>query len=250
MTDNSVSKRAIALVTGANKGIGRAIAEQLAQLGMMVLMGSRDPGRGAEAAEALRGAGYDAYAIALDVTAPDTIRAAAKTIEEQYGRLDVLVNNAGVSGDSRLLTPSEADVDLVRDVFEVNFFGVIAVTNAMLPLIRHSGAGRIVNVSSHVGSLAAMTDPEHYLSRLHGQAAYPPSKTALNSLTVQYAKELKPAGILINAVAPGGCATDFTKGMPVTRTAAEGAVIAVKLATLGPDGPTGGYFDDNGQVRW
>jgi NAD(P)-dependent dehydrogenase (short-subunit alcohol dehydrogenase family) len=250
MTGNDNNARVIALITGANRGIGRAIVEQLAQRDITVLLGSRDPERGAETARALQDAGYDAHPVTLDVTRPDTILAVAKAIDQAYGRLDILVNNAGIAGNSRLLKPSEADIDLVREVFETNFFGVIAVTNAMLPLLRRSAAARIVNMSSHVGSLATMTDPNHYMSQRRAQAAYPTSKTALNALTVQYAKELKPEGILVNAAAPGGCATDFTKGANLTRTAADGAVIVVRLATLGPDGPTGGYFDDDGPVRW
>lgn len=250
MTSNDNSARTIALVTGGNRGIGQAIVEQLAQLDMTVLLGSRDPERGAGVARILQDAGYDVHSVTLDVTRPDTVRAAAKVIDQKYGRLDILVNNSGISGNSQLLKPSEADIELLREVFETNFFGVVMVTNAMLPLLRCSAAARIVNMSSHVGSLASMTDPEHYMSKLRAQAAYPTSKTALNALTVQYAKELKDEGILVNAAAPGGCATDFTKGIPLTRTAAEGAAIVVRLATLGPDGPTGGYFADDGPVRW
>jgi NAD(P)-dependent dehydrogenase (short-subunit alcohol dehydrogenase family) len=250
MTESTAVERPIALVTGANKGIGKAIAEQLGALGMTVLIGSRDAARGAETERELRAAGYDAHSIVLDVTDQDTIRAAAKIIEDRYGRLDILVNNAGIAGNTSLLTPSQADLDLLREVFETNVFGVAAVTNAMLPLIRRSGAGRIVNMSSDVGSIAQMSDPEHYLSKIRPQAAYPTSKSALNALTVQYAKELRDDGILINAAAPGGCATDFTKGLNVTRTAAEGAQIVVRLATLDQAGPTGGFFNDNGPVRW
>lgn len=252
MTKNPLDKPIIALVTGANKGIGRSIAEQLGETGMTVLLGSRDHDRGATAEAELRAKGIDAHAVDLDVTKADSIRAAAKAIGDQFGRLDVLVNNAGVSGPSPRLAPSSADLDLVREVFEVNFFGVLAVTQAMLPLLRHSSAGRIVNISSEVGSLHAMSDPGHYMSKLPAQAAYPTSKTALNSLTVQFAKELRGENILVNAVTPGACATDFTKGLniDIPRTAADGAKIAVKLATVGPDGPTGGFFGDSGPVAW
>ncbi|GGK78344.1 SDR family oxidoreductase [Mangrovihabitans endophyticus] len=250
MTEGIHIKRPVALVTGANKGIGRAVAEQLGELGMTVLVGSRDAARGTHAERELRDAGHDAHAIPLDVTDPASVTAAAATIKQRFGRLDVLVNNAGIAGDSNRLKPSEADLDLLREVFETNVFAVAAVTNAMLPLMRRSAAGRIVNMSSDVGSIGQMSDPEHHLFKIRAQAAYPTSKSALNALTVQYAKELRDAGILINAAAPGGCATDFTKGLPVTRTAAEGARIVVKLATLGRDGPTGGFFNDNGTVRW
>lgn len=188
----------------------------------------------------------------LDITDAATIEAAADRIGDRFGRLDVLVNNAGISGSSGPTAPATADLDLVRRVFETNFFGVIAVTNAMLPLLSRSAAARIVNVSSGIGSLARMTDPEHYMSRLAGHAAYPPSKTALNALSVQYAKDLRERGILVNACTPGPCATDFTRhlGLPVTRTADDGAAIMVRLATLGADGPTGGFFDDDGVVPW
>ncbi|HEY7488382.1 MAG TPA: SDR family NAD(P)-dependent oxidoreductase [Streptosporangiaceae bacterium] len=239
----------IALITGANKGIGRAVAEQLAAHHLTVLVGSRDPRRGEEAAAAIRAGGGDAHPITLDVTDAATIQAAAKHIDDRFGRLDVLVNNAGISYRRG---PSLADLDQVRAVFETNVFGVIAVTNAMLPLLRRSPAGRIVNMSSHTGSLALMTDPGHYFSGLPASAAYPESKSALNALTVQYAKDLRDSGILVNAAAPGACATDFLKGLgrDVSRTAAQGAAIAVHLATLGPDGPTGGFFDDAGAVPW
>ncbi|MBF8190533.1 SDR family oxidoreductase [Nonomuraea sp. K274] len=242
MTENTT-----ALVTGANKGIGYEIAAALAQRGMTVLLGSRDRARGEQAAARLRAAGCDVRPVVLDVTDPATIEAAAARLS----RLDVLVNNAGISGPVGE-PPSATPAATVREVLETNVIGVILVTNAMLPLLRRSPAGRIVNVSSGVGSLAHHTDPGHYMSGLPGSATYPVSKTALNQLTVQYAKELRKDGILINAAAPGACATDFTKGLPftITRTAAEGAAVIVELATLGPDGPTGGFFDDDGAVPW
>jgi NAD(P)-dependent dehydrogenase (short-subunit alcohol dehydrogenase family) len=242
----------VALVTGANKGIGHAIARRLAGLGMTVLVAARDPRRGEDAAAVLRAAGGDAHPITLDVTGPATIKAAAAQVASRFGRLDVLVNNAGIPGTPGGQTPGAADLDVVRAVFETNFFGVIMVTDALLPLLRRSAAARIVNVSSGVGSLRHMTDPTHYMSKLPAAAAYPTSKTALNSLTVQYAKALAADHILVNAVAPGACATDFTQGLPfsITRTAAQGAEIAVRLATIGPDGPTGGFFDDDGPVPW
>lgn len=245
----------IALVTGANKGIGRAIAQRLAEVGMTVLIAARDARRGEDAAAALQAAGGDAHPITLDVTAPATIDAAAAQIATRFGRLDVLVNNAGISGRSDghgAQTPGAVDLGVVRAVFETNFFGVIMVTDALLPLLRRSSAARIVNVSSGTGSLHHMTDPAHYMSKLPGTVGYPVSKTALNALTVQYAKALASDHILVNAVAPGACATDFTKGLPypATRAAAQGAEIAVRLATTGPDGPTGGFFDDDGPVPW
>ena len=233
----------IALVTGANKGIGYQIAGQLANLGMTVLLGARD-----EQAREKAAAELGVHPLALDVTDTASVRAAAVAVEEQFGRLDVLVNNAGISG-GRAQTPSSADLDILRAVFEVNVFGVLNVTNAMLPLLRRSSAARIVNMSSSVGSLALLSDPASPFAQMGASAAYVPSKTALNSLTVQYAKELRGDGILVNLADPGHVATDLT-GFTGGRTPAQGAAIAVRLATLPADGPTGGYFNDDGVVPW
>jgi NAD(P)-dependent dehydrogenase (short-subunit alcohol dehydrogenase family) len=244
----------IALVTGANKGIGYAIADQLATgHGVTVLIGARDPGRGKRAAEALRARGGDVEAITLDVTGPATITDAAALIGRDYGRLDILVNNAGISGNRAAQRPGNVDLDNVRAIFETNLFGVIAVTEAMLPLLRKAASARIVNVSSGTGSLTWMTDPEHYFASLPGSAAYPVSKTALNMLTVQYAKTLAAENITVDAIAPGACATDFLSGITgrvITRTGEDGARIAVKLATAPSGGPAGGFFDDDGRVPW
>jgi NAD(P)-dependent dehydrogenase (short-subunit alcohol dehydrogenase family) len=238
----------VALVTGANKGIGREIAALLAGRGMTVLLGARDRGRGEEAAAALRAAGGEVHAVALDVTDASTVRAAAERIEERFGRLDVLVNNAGIAGN-RGQPPSESELASVRAVFETHYFGVILVTNAMLPLLRRSPAPRIVNVSSGLGSLAAQSDLDGPLAQVPPSAGYEPSKTALNALTVQYAKELRKDNVLVNAANPGWCATDLNNHAGY-RTPAQGAAIAVHLATLGPDGPTGGFFSDDGPVPW
>ena len=246
----------VALVTGANKGIGRAAAGQLAALGMTVLLGARDPQRGEEAAAALRAAGGDAHAVTLDVTDPTTIQEAAKQAEERFGHLDVLINNAGISGSGQVSpedaydqVPSSVDLDMVRAVFETNVFGVIAVTNAMLPLLRRSPAPRIVNVSSHAASLTITSDPDGPFAALLPSAAYAPSKTALTALTVQYANELRKDGILINAAAPGYVDTDSNNHTGVL-TVAQGAAVLVRLATLGADGPTAGFFSEEGPVPW
>jgi NAD(P)-dependent dehydrogenase (short-subunit alcohol dehydrogenase family) len=238
----------IALVTGANRGIGRAIAEQLAARGATVLVTGRDLGRCAEVAATI---GPQAHPVLLDVTVQSSVEAAASVVRQRFGRLDVLVNNAGVSGRPGM-APSPADLDEVQTVFDTNVFGVIRVTSAMLPLLRHSPGGRIVNVSSSVGSMTRMSDPTHYFAALPAMASYPPAKSALNSLTVQYAKELRGTGILVNAADPGACATDFTRalGYKIDRTAAQGAAIAVHLALLPADGPTGGLFNDDGAVPW
>jgi NAD(P)-dependent dehydrogenase (short-subunit alcohol dehydrogenase family) len=238
MTENK-----IALVTGANKGIGYEIAAQLAALGMTVVIGARDENRRTAAADAL-----GVESVALAVTDQASARAAAADIDNRFGRLDVLVNNAGITGGS-YDTPSKIDLDIVRSVFDTNYFGVMTVTNAMLPLLLRSSAPRIVNMSSTVGSFASMTDSDGPLGSMPASATYPPSKTALNALTVQYAKELAKDGVLVNAVCPGYCATDLN-GHQGFRTPAQGAAIAVELATIGSDGPTGGFFDDNGTVAW
>jgi NAD(P)-dependent dehydrogenase (short-subunit alcohol dehydrogenase family) len=189
------------------------------------------------------------YPIALDVTDPASVTAAAAYVQERFGRLDVLVNNAGITGGRSGQAPATADLDLVRNVLETNVFGVMRVTNAMLPLLLRSAAPRIVNMSSTVGSLAGMSDPDNAMAELPPSAGYPPSKTLLNAMTVQYAKELRKSGVLVNVACPGFCATDLNNHRGY-RTAAQGAAIAVRLATLGPDGPSGGFFDDDGPVAW
>jgi NAD(P)-dependent dehydrogenase (short-subunit alcohol dehydrogenase family) len=240
----------IALVTGANKGIGREIAAQLAERGATVLLAARDARRRGEAVATLRAAGGDVHPLALDVADPASAAAAAAEVERRVGRLDVLVNNAGISGGAAQV-PGAVDLDVIRSVFATNVLGVIAVTEAFLPLLRQSAAARIVNLSSSVGSLARMSDPAYYFARMPAALAYPPSKSALNQVTVQYAKALWPEGILVNAADPGPCATDFTAGIPgVMRTAASGAAIAVRLATLPDDGPTGAYLAESGPVPW
>jgi NAD(P)-dependent dehydrogenase (short-subunit alcohol dehydrogenase family) len=239
----------VALVTGANKGIGYAIAAELAAGGMSVLLAARDAHRGEQAAAALRSAGRDVHPVVLDVTDLDTAHATVRYIDERYGRLDVLVNNAGITGPRGM---ASVDLDVVRAVFETNVFGVITVTNALLPLLRRAPCARIVNLSSSVGSFARTTDPDSPFANLPPSASYAPSKAALNALTVHYAKELRDTNILVNAADPGGTATDMTKafGYRLDRSPAQAASIAVRLATLGPDGPTGGFFDENGPVPW
>ncbi|HEX2314284.1 MAG TPA: SDR family oxidoreductase [Thermomonospora sp.] len=246
----------VALITGANKGIGRATAEHLAALGMTVLIGARNPRRGQETAAAIHAAGGDAHALTLDVTDPATIHRAAAHVHDRFGHLDILVNNAGITGsgqvspaDAHDQIPSTVDLDMVRAVFETNVLGVIAVTNALLPLLRRSPAPRIVNVSSAAGSLTLAADPDGPLHRLPTSAAYTPSKTALNSLTVQYANELRKDGILVNAADPGYVATDINDHNGHL-TPAQGAAVIVRLATLGADGPTGGFFNEHGPVPW
>jgi NAD(P)-dependent dehydrogenase (short-subunit alcohol dehydrogenase family) len=229
----------IALITGANKGIGYETARQLAALDMTVLVGARDTERGRAAEQALRDGGADARFVRLDVTDAKSVRQAAEWIETSCGRLDVLVNNAGTASVARRGgPPSETSLDDMRAVYEINVFGVVAVTNAMLPLLRRAPAARIVNVSSEVGSIAAQSDPAHPLRQMPASVQYPSSKAALNMITAMYAKELRDTPIKVNAANPGFTATDFNDHRGF-RSAAEGAEPSVYLATLPDDGPTG-----------
>jgi NAD(P)-dependent dehydrogenase (short-subunit alcohol dehydrogenase family) len=236
----------IALVTGANKGIGYEIAAGLGALGWSVGVGARDAERREVAVQKLRAAGVDAFSVPLDVADDVSVAAAAALIAERAGRLDVLVNNAGVTGGSQQM-PTTVDLEAVRAAVETNVIGVIRVTNAMLPLLRRSASPRIVNMSSSVGSLTRQTTPGTETGPI--SAAYAPSKTFLNAVTVQYVKELRDTNILINAGCPGFCATDLN-GFRGVRTPEQGAAIAIRLATLPDDGPTGGFFEDAGVVPW
>ena len=236
----------IALITGANKGIAKEIARQLGAKGLTVLIGARDEKRGAETAAELKNEGINAYAITLDVTNQTSIDEAAGKIENDYGKLDVLINNAGIALDQ--VPPSQLDMEILRRTYETNVFGVFAVTKAMLPLLKKSEAGRIVNMSSGLGSLAQQSDPNWPFAAVN-LLAYNSSKTALNAITVQFAKELQSTPIKINAADPGYTATDLNQNRG-TRTVEQGATAAVRLATLPADGPTGGYFDEDGIVPW
>ena len=241
-----MSEHTIALVTGANKGIGYEIAAGLGALGWSVGVGARDKERLEAAVAKLRAAGVDAFGVPLDVTDDASVAAAARLIEERAGRLDVLVNNAGVTG-GRPQEPTMVDLATVRTAVETNVIGVIRVTNAMLPLLRRSASPRIVNMSSSVGSLTRQTTPGAETGPI--SVAYAPSKTFLNAVTVQYARELHDTNILINAACPGYTATDLN-GFRGVRTPEQGAAIAIQLATLPDDGPTGGFFEDAGVVPW
>jgi NAD(P)-dependent dehydrogenase (short-subunit alcohol dehydrogenase family) len=240
----------IALVTGGNKGIGREIAAQLADLGNTVIIGARSLERGEATAAELRATGRDVVAVALDVTDQASLAAAADTVRARFGRLDALVNNAGISNqpgaDFAGQMPASGDVDHVRFVFETNVFGVISVTSAFLPLLRLSTSPRIVNVSSSAGSLAAISD---FANTDPIALGYVPSKTALTAVTMMYARGLVGEGILVNAVCPGFVDTDLNNHHGV-RTPAEGAASAVRMATIAADGPTGTFTDDDGPVAW
>jgi NAD(P)-dependent dehydrogenase (short-subunit alcohol dehydrogenase family) len=231
----------IALVTGANKGIGLETARQFGARGITVLAGARDQARGLAAERELRSGlpdGVDARFVPLDVTDDASVRHAADWIEREYGRLDILVNNAGIA---RGEPPSQTDLDVMREVYEVNVYGVIRVTNAMLPLLRRAPAARIVNVSSEVGSITSMTDPASPLAQMPAALAYPSSKSALNMITAIYAKELRDTPIKVNAANPGYTKTDLNRNSGF-RSVEEGAEASVYLATLPADGPSGAFW--------
>ncbi|MBQ0995439.1 SDR family oxidoreductase [Streptomyces sp. RK62] len=231
------------LITGANKGLGFETARRLVEAGHTVYVGARDADRGRAAAERI-GARF----LLIDVTDDASVQAAVKTVEADGG-LDVLVNNAGIElrGPGNSVPPAgDTTADEMRTVYETNVFGVVRVTHAFLPLLQRSPAPVVVNVSSGLASLAGLSDPDspaHFYQAL----AYPSSKTAVNMITVQYAKAFP--GLRINAVEPGFTATDLN-GRTGTQTVEEGAEIIVRMAQVGPDGPTGGYFDIDGPLPW
>src|SRR5580700_10612232 len=247
----------VALVTGANQGIGLQIAKELVENGFTVLVGSRNLARGEAAAQEI---GSDAHALQLDVTDRASIDAAAKRVRNEFGRLDVLVQNAAISNTSKLpgqsieeyaklSRPSNVSLDEVRAVWETNVFGVLAVYQAMLPLLREVPHARIVNVSSGVGSLTMNSNPTFPWRSIFGPV-YPGSKTALNALTVAMAIELEKEGIKVNAVSPGFTKTNLN-GYAGTETVEEGAREAVRVALLGRDGPTGRFTRwQNENIPW
>ena len=244
MTENTTNKKT-ALVTGANKGIGLEIAAGLSRLGFRVGVGARDAGRREEAVEKLRADGHDVFGVALDVTSDESVAAAAAQLEEAGG-LDVLVNNAGITGGMPQ-EPSQVSAAQVLEVVDVNVVGVIRVTNAMLPMLRRSASPRVVNVSSTVGSLTLQTAQADAVGPI--SAAYSPTKSYLNAVTIQYAKELADTGILINLGCPGYVATDLNDHQGF-RTPEQGAAIFLELATLPDDGPSGTFRDETGVQPW
>ncbi|WP_369138572.1 SDR family NAD(P)-dependent oxidoreductase [Modestobacter versicolor] len=239
-----------ALVTGANKGIGYAIAAGLGALGYRVGVGARDDARREAAVGQLRAAGVDAFGVPLDVTRDDSVAAAAELLEREVGHLDALVNNAGISGElgpGWVQDPTALDVDAVRTVVDTNVLGVVRVTNAVLPLLQRAPLPRVVNVSSRVGSVTWQADPDVDLGAV--MALYAPTKSYLNAITVQYARHFRGTDLLVNAACPGLVASDFT-GFRGSRTPEQGAAVVVRLATLPAGGPTGGFFDESGTVPW
>lgn len=237
----------VALVTGATRGIGRAVAEALAARGFSVLVGARDAARGAEVAgEIAQGTGARVDAIALDVTDEASVRGAAEETGRRFGRLDVLINNAGILGGRR--PPSEVDAAGMRAVFEVNVFGVVSVMHAFLPLLRRSADARVVNVTSEAGSLGLMSDPDHPASAAV-LLGYNSSKSALNALTVLYANELRGEGIHVDAVCPGWVATGLND-FHGTDSLESAARIVLDVATKDRDEPTGRILSAAGEVPW
>ncbi|MFF1657139.1 SDR family NAD(P)-dependent oxidoreductase [Streptomyces sp. NPDC058255] len=231
------------LITGANKGLGFETARRLVEAGHTVYVGSRDPGRGRRAAEQL-----GARLVVLDVTDDASVAAAAKTVEADGG-LDVLINNAGIEArgeGNTVVGAGEVTADMMREVFETNVFGVVRVTHAFLPLLQRSAAPVVVNVSSGLASMARVTDSASPAYAYPG-VAYPASKATVNMITAQYAKAFPD--MRINAVEPGYTATDLN-GRTGTQTVEEGAEIIVRMARIGQDGPTGGYFDVAGPLPW
>ena len=252
-----MNTKPVALVTGANQGIGLQIAKDLVGHGFTVLVGSRDFERGKIAAEEV---GADAHALQLDVTDQASIAAAAERVRSEFGRLDVLMQNAAISNTghragqsiedyARTTRPSNVSIDEMRAVWDTNVFGVLAVYQAMLPLLRATPGSRIVNVSSGVGSLTTNSDPAFGYRAIFGPV-YPASKTALNALTLAMAIELEAEGIPVNAVSPGFTKTNLNN-YAGTETLEQGAREAVRVALLGRDGPTGGFTRwQNATIPW
>ncbi|MGD1069685.1 MAG: SDR family oxidoreductase [Bryobacteraceae bacterium] len=239
----------VALITGANKGLGFEMARQLGQAGVTVVLGARDVKKGEAAAEKLRNDGLDAQFLKLDVTNAEDRAAASAFLEKKFGRLDILVNNAGISaeglGAGRVRT---TPADVIRRTFETNFFAPVELTRVLLPLLEKSDAGRIVNMSSILGSQALHADPKSPIYNFKS-LAYDASKAALNSFTIHLAYELKDTKIKVNSAHPGWVKTDMgTDAAPMEIP--EGGKTGVELALLGESGPTGGFFHLGAALPW
>jgi NAD(P)-dependent dehydrogenase (short-subunit alcohol dehydrogenase family) len=238
----------IALITGANKGIGFETARQLAQKQITVLLGSRDKAKGESAATKLKSEGLDVRPIEIDVTNEQSTRKAAELVEKEFGRLDILINNAGTMLDDAKKKVSEQSLETWRRTFDTNLFGLIATTQAFLPLLRKSEAGRIVNLSSILGSITYHATPGSPVYDFK-TAAYNVSKSAVNAYTVQLAYELKDSKIKVNAAHPGWVKTEMG-GEGATMEITEGAKTSVELATLDSDGPNGTYVHMGKPIPW
>ena len=236
-----MADKKIALVSGANKGLGFEISRQLAEKGIRVLMAARDKQRGEKAVTELAKQGLEVVFCEMDVTDPDSVKKALGFVSKDHGRLDILVNNAGVMTEKDQKEPGlKIDIDTVRRTFETNTLGHLVVTQTFVPLMMKNNYGRIVNMSSGLGTLDDMEG---------GYPAYRISKTALNALTKIFAAELQGTNILVNSMCPGWCRTDMG-GRNATRSASDGAQTAVYLALLPDNGPTGRYFRDKKEIKW
>ena len=249
------SEKKTALVTGANKGIGKEVVRQLATLGYEVYLGSRDAKRGQETVDAFHASGLkDVHLLVIDVTSDESVKAASESLSSKVSALDVLVNNAGIvagEGDvDSLFTPVlEETLDAVKRTYEVNVYGVIRVTHAFVELLKKSKSGRIVNVSSGLASLTLATDKAWPFYNMYS-LAYSSSKTALNGVTVAYAKTLAPFNIKVNVSDPGYTNTDINSNDARGHSVEVGAASTVKLATLPDDGPTHTFEDKDGVIPW
>lgn len=244
MTEHSLK---IALVTGATRGIGLETVRQLAARGVHVLLAGRDRDKAVEAALTLQVQGLPVEAIALDVTDAGSIMAAVSEVRRRHGRLDILVNNAGVFADDPKIKPSLQSLETWRSTFDTNVFGVIATTQAFLPLLEQSPAGRIVNVSSILGSITANADPTSPIYDFK-VPAYNVSKSALNAWTVQLAHELRDTAIKVNAVHPGSVRTDMNASGELT--VEQGALTSVRMALLDAAGPNGDFVHMEESLQW
>ena len=243
-----MNNKRIALITGANKGIGLETARQLGKEGITVLVGARDEKKSNGATEELRKEGIDAYGLVIDVDNGDSIQKAVASVDHEHGRLDILINNAGVMLHGADKSVSEEPLDVWRKTFETNFFGLIATTQAFLPLLRKSDAGRIVNLSSILGSMTHHSTPGSPIYGYH-VPAYNVSKAAVNAFTVQLAYELKDTKIKVNAAHPGWVKTELGgEGAPMEIE--DGAKTSVELATIGEDGPNGAYIHMGKPLPW
>jgi NAD(P)-dependent dehydrogenase (short-subunit alcohol dehydrogenase family) len=242
----------IAVITGANRGLGFATARRVGRAGVHVIVGARTLAKGEEAADRLRREGLSAEPLQIDVDSVASVQRAATRVENEHGQIDILINNAGILPEATASNVGPLDLDLLRETFETNVFGAVAVTNAFLPMLRKSASGRIVNVSSTMGSLTDQSDPS---SPYHGVVvpAYQMSKAALNGLTIALSKTLADTSIKVNSICPGWVQTDL--GGPENRaaaptTAGDAAQIVVDMALVPDDGPTGRFVDADGTVAW
>jgi NAD(P)-dependent dehydrogenase (short-subunit alcohol dehydrogenase family) len=241
-------EKKVALVTGANKGIGFEIGRQLGVLGFTVVLAARDEAKVNSAADRLKGEGLDVQGVRLDVTDPSTAEAAARWLDERFGRLDVLINNAGIApGFATGTRSTDLELAVLKETYETNVFGAFTVIRAFLPSLRKSPSARIINQSSTLGSQATLSDPRspYYGSNL---LAYNSSKSALNGVTLAFSKDLAGDHISVNSVCPGWVKTDMGSDA-APRSVEQGAAIAVKLATM-DEPPTGKFLDDAGEIPW